>query len=107
MKRSMGPERVLAVGFLVLIGVGTALLALPAATVSGQSIGLFDALFTATSAVCVTGLVAVDTGTVFSRLGQIVLLLLIQLGGLGFMIFATLIMGALRIVFCFPVSCMS
>ena len=95
MKRSMGPERVLAVGFLVLIGLGTALLALPAATVSGQSIGLFDALFTATSAVCVTGLVAVDTGTVFSLLGQMVLLLLIQLGGLGFMIFATLIMGAL------------
>ena len=94
-RRAIRPERVLAGGFLALILVGAALLALPVASASGQSIGLFDSLFTATSAVCVTGLVAVDTGTALSMFGQITLLILIQLGGLGFMIFATLIMMAL------------
>lgn len=94
-RRAIRPERVLAGGFLALILVGAALLALPVASASGQSIGLFDSLFTATSAVCVTGLVAVDTGTALSIFGQITLLMLIQLGGLGFMIFATLIMMAL------------
>lgn len=94
-RRAIRPERVLAGGFLVLILVGAALLALPFASASGQSMGLFDSLFTATSAVCVTGLVAVDTGTALSLFGQVTLLVLIQLGGLGFMIFATLIMMAL------------
>ena len=95
MHRTFRPEQVLAVGFLMVILVGTALLSLPFATVERKSLGLFDALFTATSAVCVTGLVAVDTGTVLSTFGQAVLLALIQLGGLGFMIFATLVMLAL------------
>ena len=95
MQRPIRPERVLAGGFLLTIAVGTLLLALPQATCSGKSIGLFDSLFTSTSAVCVTGLVAVDTGTTFSLFGQVVLMLLIELGGLGFMIFATLIMIAL------------
>ena len=85
-------ESVLAFGFLLVILVGAILLALPAAARSGRSIGLFDSLFTATSAVCVTGLVAVDTGTTFSLFGQVVLLALIQVGGLGFMMFATMIM---------------
>ena len=88
-------ESILALGFLAVILLGTVLLALPAACQSGKSIGLFDSLFTATSAVCVTGLVAVDTGTTFSLFGQIVLLVLIQVGGLGFMVFATMIMVAL------------
>lgn len=88
-KRQLRPERVLAMGFLVLILVGTVLLALPAAARSGRTIGIYDSLFTATSAVCVTGLVAVDTGTTFSPFGQAVLLALIQVGGLGFMVFAT------------------
>lgn len=88
-QRPIRPERVLAMGFLTLIVLGTVLLALPAATRSGRSIGLFNSLFTATSAVCVTGLVAVDTGTTFAPFGQAVLLLLIQVGGLGFMVFAT------------------
>ena len=70
-------------------------LALPAASRNGKGISLFDSLFTATSAVCVTGLVAVDTGTTFSLFGQVVLLVLIQVGGLGFMVFATMIMVAL------------
>ena len=85
-------ERILAFGFLALVLLGTALLALPAAARDGRSIGLFNSLFTATSAVCVTGLVAVDTGTAFSLFGQAVLLALIQVGGLGFMVFATMIM---------------
>jgi len=88
-------ESILALGFLAVILLGTVLLALPAASRSGKGIGLFDSLFTATSAVCVTGLVAVDTGTTFSLFGQIVLLVLIQVGGLGFMVFATMIMVAL------------
>ena len=98
LRKSEGRERcycaegLLAAGFLAVILVGTALLALPAATRSGQSIGLFDSLFTATSAVCVTGLVAVDTGATFSPFGQAVLLALIQVGGLGFMMFANMIM---------------
>ena len=86
------PESILVFGFLLLILLGTVLLALPVSARNGKSIGLFDSLFTATSAVCVTGLVAVDTGTVFSFFGQAVLLVLIQVGGLGFMVFATMIM---------------
>lgn len=89
-RKPLSPERVLSLGFLALILVGTVLLALPQATRSGRSIGLFNSLFTATSAVCVTGLVAVDTGTVFAPFGQAVLLLLIEVGGLGFMVFATM-----------------
>lgn len=95
MHRSIRPERVLATGFLVFILIGTALLCLPASTVNGMGLNMFDSFFTATSAVCVTGLVAVDTGTTLSFFGQAVLLVLIQLGGLGFMVFATLIMGLL------------
>ena len=83
-------ESILVLGFLAVILLGTVLLALPAASADGKSIGLFDSLFTSTSAVCVTGLVVVDTGTTFSLFGQIVLLILIQTGGLGFMVFATM-----------------
>lgn len=91
-QRRLGAESLLALGFLAVILVGTVLLALPVAAKSGRSVGLFDSLFTATSAVCVTGLVAVDTGTTFSVFGQVVLMALIQVGGLGFMVFATMIM---------------
>lgn len=94
-KREARPETLLALGFLAVILLGTALLELPMATTREKSLGLFDSLFTATSAVCVTGLVAVDTGTAFSLFGQAVLLILIQVGGLGFMVFATMLMGLL------------
>jgi len=77
----------------VAILIGTALLLLPASTVS-RRIGLVEALFTATSAVCVTGLVVVDTATYFTKLGQIIILCLIQLGGLGIMTFSTMILLA-------------
>ena len=92
LRREPRPEGWLVFGFLGIILLGTLLLALPVSTRDGHSIGLFDSLFTATSAVCVTGLVAVDTGTTFSMFGQAVLLVLIQVGGLGFMVFATRVM---------------
>ncbi|PKM83831.1 MAG: Trk family potassium uptake protein [Firmicutes bacterium HGW-Firmicutes-13] len=83
------PARVLVLGFALLIIAGAVLLTLPVAT--HTSINFLDALFTATSAVCVTGLVVVDTGTFFTRFGQIVILFLIQIGGLGFMTAGTVI----------------
>lgn len=81
--RSLTPGAVLAIGFALLIAAGTLLLKTPHATTA--SIRWIDALFTATSAVCVTGLVAVDTATAFTFHGQAILLGLIQLGGLGIM----------------------
>lgn len=83
------PESVLAGSFGSLILIGTVLLAIPASH-GDKQIGVLDALFTATSAVCVTGLITVDTGSDFSRFGQSVILGLIQLGGLGIMTFAAL-----------------
>lgn len=83
---------VIAAGFALIILVGSVLLSLPCATRSGESIGWFDALFTSTSAVCVTGLIVRDTGTTFNLFGQVVLMVLIQMGGLGFMTFATLLL---------------
>ena len=77
--------RVIALSFGAVILVGTILLMLPFASVSGESCGLLTALFTATSATCVTGLILVDTLTAWTLFGQIVILLMIQLGGLGFM----------------------
>lgn len=74
-----------------MILAGAILLNLPIASKNGMSIGFVDALFTSTSAVCVTGLVVVDTGTYWSTFGQIVILTLIQIGGLGFMTMATLL----------------
>lgn len=89
-KYYLDPPKVLVAGFAVIILVGTALLMLPIATNDGKGLPFLDALFTATSATCVTGLVVVDTGTTFTLFGQLVILALIQVGGLGFMTFATL-----------------
>ena len=83
--------QILVLGFAGLILSGVALLMTPYASQSGDSLRFVDALFTATSAVCVTGLVVVDTGTYFSVFGQSVILLLIQIGGLGVMTVATLV----------------
>lgn len=77
--------RFLALGFLTVILLGTFLLCLPVSSASGQSTDLLSALFTATSATCVTGLAVFDTGIYWSRFGQIVILSLIQIGGLSFM----------------------
>ena len=76
--------RLIAVGFALLILVGTCLLSLPIATKSGQGMSFVDALFTATSATCVTGLIVADTYTNWTLFGQIVIISLIQIGGLGF-----------------------
>ncbi|WP_150268860.1 TrkH family potassium uptake protein [Paenibacillus tepidiphilus] len=86
----LSPPRILVLGFAAVILLGTLLLMLPAASSSGEPLGFIDALFTATSATCVTGLVVVDTGTHFTTLGQTIILLLIQVGGLGFMTMATM-----------------
>ena len=90
------PALVVVGGFTAASVVGTALLSLPLATASGARAPLVDALFTAVSAVCVTGLVTVDTGSYWSGFGQVVVLLLIQAGGLGIMTLATLLALLLR-----------
>lgn len=87
------PSGVLVLTYLMLIAAGTLLLMLPAATHAG--ISWSDAVFTATSAVTVTGLVVVETGGDFTLLGQALILLLIQLGGLGIVTFAVLILSML------------
>lgn len=94
--RPIRPARVLACGYAALIALGTLLLMLPAATTAPGGAGALDALFTATSATCVTGLSVLDTGRDFTSFGHAVLLFLIQVGGLGFMLFATLLFLALR-----------
>lgn len=88
------PAKRIVLLFASAIIVGTILLSLPPATESG-GLSLIDALFTAASAVCVTGLTVVNTGAVFSRFGEIVIMILIQLGGLGLMVFSTLFFMAL------------
>ncbi|WP_258360018.1 TrkH family potassium uptake protein [Moorella sulfitireducens] len=81
----------MALGFGVVIATGTILLSLPIASQSGQPVAVIDALFTATSATAVTGLVTVDTQTTYSLFGELVILALIQTGGLGFMTLSTLV----------------
>ncbi len=84
MKKFMNPGRIIAFGFLSIILIGTLLFLLPVSQKNPGSVKLIDALFTSTSAVCVTGLSTFDAGSVFTPFGQAVLMLLIQLGGLGF-----------------------
>ncbi len=92
MTRGFGhPGRIIAGAFAAAVVVGTGLLSLPLATAGEERADFLTALFHATSAVCVTGLVTVDTGTYWSGFGQAVILLLIQVGGLGIMTLATLI----------------
>ena len=86
-KMSIHPALIFILSFLLVIVIGTLLLKLPNATVGG--ISWIDALFTATSAVCVTGLIVVDTATVFTGMGKTILMLLIQIGGLGMMTFTS------------------
>jgi trk system potassium uptake protein TrkH len=86
----LSPPLILVGGFLLIISIGTILLMLPISNRSGEHLVFIDALFTATSAACVTGLVVVDVGTTFNLFGQIVIMVLMQLGGLGFMTIATL-----------------
>jgi len=91
----VNPSITLAAGFGALILVGTILLLLPMSTRAGHT-GVVVALFTSTSAVCVTGLTVVDTGSYWSAVGQVIILILMQLGGLGFMVGATVLVLVLR-----------
>ncbi len=79
----LSPARIIALGFAVTILIGSGLLMLPCSIQDGQTVRYIDALYTSTSAVCVTGLIAVDPGTAFTPFGQMILGLLIQIGGLG------------------------
>lgn len=87
----LSPQQVLVIGFAALIVVGGLLLSLPVASRRGDRLPFVDALFTSTSAVCVTGLVVRDTYDQFSLFGQIVIICLIQIGGLGIMTISTLV----------------
>ena len=93
MRLGIKPINVLPLGFIAVILTGTMILMLPISSKDGSSLSLVNALFTATSASCVTGLVVVDTGTYFSLFGQLVILLLIQLGGLGIMTMSMILFG--------------
>ena len=84
--------RTICLGFFTVIAIGTILLLLPFSTSTGDWNNPIIALFTATSAVCVTGLIVVDTGSYFSFWGQLIILLLIQIGGLGYMMITTFLM---------------
>ena len=94
--RAMSPTKIIALTFAVIILVGTLLLTLPIASRNGISCGFRPALFTATSATCVTGLVLYDTWSQWSWFGQIVIISLIEIGGLGFMSAASLVVFLLR-----------
>ena len=95
-KAKLSSLQIIALGFFIIILVGTFLLMLPFSTQVPGGASFGDALFTATSATCVTGLVVQDTGTYWSVFGQIVIIAMIQVGGLGFMTIATLFMLLLR-----------
>ena len=95
-RRPLSATKVIAVTFALIILLGAGLLTLPAASRDGISCGFRPALFTATSATCVTGLVLYDTWSQWSGFGQIVIISLIQIGGLGFMSAATLVVFFLR-----------
>ncbi len=85
----VNPAKTLVVGFLIVILIGTALLSLPVATAGTESASPTTALFTSTSAVCVTGLIVEDTATYWSVFGQVIIMLLIEIGGLGIMTMST------------------
>lgn len=91
MKLNLSPYQILTIGFSGLILCGAFLLMLPVSSQDGSSLSFIDALFTATSAVCVTGLIVVDTGTYFSLFGQTIIILLIQIGGFGIMTITTIL----------------
>ncbi|AOZ94377.1 TrkH family potassium uptake protein [Paenibacillus crassostreae] len=85
------PPKILVIGFALIIFIGAILLSLPIASSTGEALSFIDALFMSTSATCVTGLAVIDPGTELSLFGEIVILSLFQIGGLGFTTMATLI----------------
>jgi len=88
--KKLSNSQILAGGFFIIILIGAVILNMGFSSAKGESIGFLDALFTSTSSVCVTGLIVADTGTYWSDFGKFVIMLLIQIGGLGFMTIATL-----------------
>ncbi len=96
MKVKLSHTQIIAIGFLILIGIGALLLSLPIATADGTRAPLLTTLFTAVSASCVTGLVLQDTATYWSAFGKTVIIVLIQIGGLGVMTISTLFFLLLR-----------
>lgn len=88
-EKHLSPARTLVLGFLIIIAAGSVLLCLPISSKAGSFTPIFDCLFTATSAACVTGLVVVDTWAHWTIFGQAVIALLIQVGGLGFVTIIT------------------
>jgi len=89
LRRRVHPILFVVLSFFIVIIIGAILLTLPISSSAGKWTNFVDALFTSTSATCVTGLVVKDTGTYFSLFGQIVILLMIQIGGLGYMTITT------------------
>ena len=96
MRRKLSHMQIIAVGFFLMIMTGTFLLMLPISSQGRVWTPFIDALFTATSASCVTGQVVKDTATYWSSFGHVVIITLIQIGGLGFMTIATLFFLACR-----------
>ena len=94
-RKPLAPQQLLALHIAGLIAAGTILLVLPVSAPPGRPLSFVNALFTSTSAVCVTGLIVVDTAKDLSRFGQVVVMLLIQAGGLGYMTISTLVAVAL------------
>ncbi len=95
-KFQLSQVKIIMLGFMIIITVGTILLMLPVATKSGEGTGLLNAAFTATSATCVTGLAVFDTVTQWSLFGQIVIIIMIQIGGLGFITLGVFLMVLIR-----------
>lgn len=89
--RQMGWSRLIAIGFAVMILLGTLLLSMPISSAKGEFTPIVDSAFTAVSASCVTGLITLDTATHWSVFGQVVILFMIQIGGIGFMSMAVLL----------------
>lgn len=96
LKKQFTPVQFLLIGFVIVIIIGSILLSLPFSSATGTGTPFIDALFTATSAVTTTGLIVVDTGSYFSHIGEVITLILFQIGGLGYMIFAALLVISLR-----------
>lgn len=96
-KKPLNSFQIIVLGFAGVILAGALLLMLPIASKSGQATPFLNALFTSTTSVCVTGLIVVDTGTYWSAFGQAVILMLIQIGGMGVVTVAaavTIVSGA-------------
>ena len=90
-KTRLNAVQILAIGFALVILVGGTILSLPISSVNGENTNFLDAIFTSTSAVCVTGLITLDTGTHWNAFGQTIIIILIEIGGLGFMSLTTFV----------------